>query len=313
MARELIQTRVASYSKTFMTMFLKAYWEETPELDNLVTFTTYSGSEAELQVPGSPPAMEEWLSEVQHQRVSATPYTIKDRRWGKALDIPVSAFEDDNLGLYPASIQTFGQNARNHPGELVCQLMRDGGATTCYDGQYFFDTDHSEGSSGTLSNIITGTVGTGYTLTTFKNDWMSAWDRMQTWKNDRGTAMRGINPDTIVVPTGLASLAIEFAGAMMLSSTTNVWVPKIRNVICNPDLTDVNDWYAFCTTKPVKPFIVSRHKNYQVPKISARISTDSDTVFEEDVYSWRAKSRHNAGYGPWQLGVKISNSGSYTH
>ncbi len=53
-----------------------------------------------------------------------------------------------------------GRNARQHPEELVFGLLRSGFATNCYDGQFFFDTDHpvvnADGVPVNVSNVQTG-------------------------------------------------------------------------------------------------------------------------------------------------------------
>ena len=38
---------------------------------------------------------------------------------------------------------------------LINAALLAGESTVCFDGQYFFDTDHSEGDSGSQSNDIT--------------------------------------------------------------------------------------------------------------------------------------------------------------
>ena len=42
---------------------------------------------------------------------------------------------------------------------MLTTLMIAGESSLCYDGQYFFDTDHSDGASGTLSNSISFAAG----------------------------------------------------------------------------------------------------------------------------------------------------------
>jgi phage major head subunit gpT-like protein len=39
-----------------------------------------------------------------------------------------------------------GQAAAVHPDELVFALLAAGFATACFDGQYFFDSDHPVGA-----------------------------------------------------------------------------------------------------------------------------------------------------------------------
>ena len=55
--------------------------------------------------------------------------------------------EDDQIGVYAPMIQGLAWAARQHPDLLVFALLKAGFATACYDGQYFFDTDHPLGGA----------------------------------------------------------------------------------------------------------------------------------------------------------------------
>ena len=67
--------------------------------------------------------------------------------------------EDDNLGIYTPLMQEMGRAAGVHPDELVFALLKLGHSSLCYDGQFFFDTDHpvfpnvdGTGTPATISN-----------------------------------------------------------------------------------------------------------------------------------------------------------------
>ena len=50
--------------------------------------------------------------------------------------------EDDNIGIYTPLFTELGRASASFPDELVFPFLKAGFNTTCYDGQYFFDTDH---------------------------------------------------------------------------------------------------------------------------------------------------------------------------
>ena len=58
---------------------------------------------------------------------------------------------------YEQRIREMAQNAARLTYNLISDLIKGGAAAKCYDSQFFFDTDHSEGDSGTQSNKLTGT------------------------------------------------------------------------------------------------------------------------------------------------------------
>jgi phage major head subunit gpT-like protein len=73
--------------------------------------------------------------------------------------------EDEQLGFYNPIVAALAQEARKHPEKLLADLMSAGFTTACYDGQYFFDTDHPVGSA-TASNFGGGSGTPWYLLDT---------------------------------------------------------------------------------------------------------------------------------------------------
>ena len=74
---------------------------------------------------------------------------------------------DDAVGVYNPVIAELGRTAAVHPDELVFELLGNGFSTVCYDGQYFFDTDHPVGDS-TVSNHGGGSGTAWFLLDTTK-------------------------------------------------------------------------------------------------------------------------------------------------
>ncbi len=67
------------------------------------------------------------------------------------IEVDRNEIMDDAVGVYNPVIAELGRTAAVHPDELVFELLGNGFSTACYDGQYFFDTDHPVGDS-TVSN-----------------------------------------------------------------------------------------------------------------------------------------------------------------
>ena len=74
--------------------------------------------------------------------MAAHGYTITNRKFESTVGVPREDIEDDSVGVYKPLFEEMGRAAKTHPDELVFALLKAGAATTCYDGQYFFDTDH---------------------------------------------------------------------------------------------------------------------------------------------------------------------------
>lgn len=57
-------------------------------------------------------------------------------------------------------------------------------------------------------------------------------------------------------------------------------------------------WFLLDTTKPIKPFIFQRRKDYQ---FVAMDKADDEAVFSQKLFRYGVDARVNAGYGLWQL------------
>lgn len=102
----------------------------------------------------------EWLGDRVVQNLEVCDYAIKNKKFEGTIGVRRDDFEDDNLGIYPPVIQELGRAAGTHPDSVIFKLLLDGFFTPCYDGQYFFDTDHPVGESGhevSVSNTMGGT------------------------------------------------------------------------------------------------------------------------------------------------------------
>lgn len=91
---------------------------------------------------GTFPGMREWLGDRVVNGVQTHGYSIKNKSFESTVGVPREAIEDDNVGIYTPMMTELGRGAGAHPDELVFGALAAGNSTKCYDGQYFFDTDH---------------------------------------------------------------------------------------------------------------------------------------------------------------------------
>jgi len=114
---------------------------------------------------GQFPQFREWAGDRVINDISASGYEITNKDYESTIGVKRTDIEDDNLGIYSPLFTEMGRAATAHPDELVFSLLAAGFATNCYDGQYFFDTDHAVGA-GSVSNIQAGTETPWYLLDT---------------------------------------------------------------------------------------------------------------------------------------------------
>ncbi|HSX60902.1 MAG TPA: Mu-like prophage major head subunit gpT family protein, partial [Tahibacter sp.] len=69
-------------------------------------------------------------------------YSLKNKPFELTVGVPSTAIEDDTYGVYTPFVTEMGRAAGVHPDELVFAALKAGPTLKCYDGQYFFDTDH---------------------------------------------------------------------------------------------------------------------------------------------------------------------------
>ncbi|MEW6378601.1 MAG: Mu-like prophage major head subunit gpT family protein [bacterium] len=153
---------LASIYKTNSALFNQAmeitqvYW---PAFASLAPSTSKTQDYAWL---GAFPMLREWLGDRVLQNLMLHGYSITNKDYEGTIEIDRNDILDDNIGVYKSPIQELGRSSKVHPDYLLAGLLAAGFTTICYDGQYFFDTDHPVGSS-TVSNYGGG-AGTAWYL-----------------------------------------------------------------------------------------------------------------------------------------------------
>lgn len=120
---------------------------------------------------GATTKLREWVGERVYQNIKSHDYSIKNKTFESTVAVPREAIDDDQYGVYKPLMEQMGQDAALHPDELLFGLMALGFTTPCYDGQYFFDTDHPVGLQGaeqSVSNFQAGAGSAWYLLDTSK-------------------------------------------------------------------------------------------------------------------------------------------------
>jgi len=111
---------------------------------------------------GKIPNVVEWVGARQVQNLKQHDYTIREKAWELTIAVERDDIETDNLGIYTPLFTEMGMSTGSHWDSLVFGLLKDGFATVCYDGQYYFDTDHPVlGVEGTVTTVPNTDGGSG--------------------------------------------------------------------------------------------------------------------------------------------------------
>lgn len=132
--------------KTLFTAFSSAFQEGfggAPKDHETFTMTVQSASaESEYGWLGQFPTLREWAGERVFRSIALHGYAIRNRKFESTVQVNRDTIEDDQYGVYTPMFHEMGLATMAHISELCFDALRDGFNTPCYDGQYFFDTDH---------------------------------------------------------------------------------------------------------------------------------------------------------------------------
>ncbi len=137
------QANLSGIYRSFSTIFNQAF-AGAPSMWPLVAMEApSSGKSVDYKWLGDFPMMKEWINERAVKDLSAFHYEIINKNYESTVEVDRNDIQDDQIGVYTPMFQGLGQAAKQHPDILVFALLKAGFSTLCYDGQYFFDDDHS--------------------------------------------------------------------------------------------------------------------------------------------------------------------------
>ncbi|MBI5328859.1 MAG: Mu-like prophage major head subunit gpT family protein [Deltaproteobacteria bacterium] len=241
------------------------------------------------------PKMRKWVGEKHLKALAAFKYTIVNDDFEATVEVDRNHIEDDSIGIYAPQVRQVGYSAKQFPDELVLELVNNGFANLCYDGQYFFDTDHPVGS-GVASNKGAAALSIS-TLALAQSSFGAARTALRKMKDDEGRPLN-ITPDILLVPPALE----DTARALMTNDRLEDGKPNpykgSTEVVVDARLTSDTAWFLLDTTKPIKPFIYQERKS---PLFVEQTDPQSDNVFMRRTFRFGVEARAAAGYGLWQL------------
>ncbi len=151
---------IASATRGFKASFQRGFDSPAPMMDRIATTIPSSTLTEDYGWIGEIPGMREWIGDRQINNLSMHDYSIRNKDFELTVGVDRTRFEDDQYGIFTPMMESMGYEARIHPDKLVFALLAAGFATACYDGQYFFDTDHAvldaDGNATSVSNVQAG-------------------------------------------------------------------------------------------------------------------------------------------------------------
>lgn len=128
--------------KGFKTIFNEAFQGVQPCHQRVAMITPSSVREETYAWLGAFPRMREWVGDRVINNLMTHDYSIKNKPFELTVEVDRDDIEDDRIGVYNPLFSELGRSVAAHPDEITFDLLSKGFSTVCYDGQYFFDTDH---------------------------------------------------------------------------------------------------------------------------------------------------------------------------
>lgn len=156
------QTSLRTLYTGFSTAFQGGLGMITPQFPRVAMTVPSTTSQNEYGWLGQFPKIREWLGDRVIHNLNAYTYAIKNKPWEMTVQVNRDDIEDDNVGIYTPMFTEMGRATAAFPEELLWPLLNAGFTGLCYDGQYFFDTDHPVlDASGTAQSVSNTGGGSG--------------------------------------------------------------------------------------------------------------------------------------------------------
>ncbi len=149
----------AIFNEVFEAMKEGEFWSK------VATKITSTGEKEEYDWLGDIPLVREWIGDRMLEDLRAYQYTLTNQDWEDTIEVLRNSLEDDKLGIYAPKIRMLVQRMMQHKDKLCGALLTGGFAAECYDGQFFFDTDH-EINGASVSNDGSGSSTNWFVLVT---------------------------------------------------------------------------------------------------------------------------------------------------
>lgn len=272
-------------------------------------FTSDQDSE-EYKWLGQSPAMREWVGGRHAKGFRENGLTIKNKHYEATIEALLSELRRDKTGQVMVRIQELALRTNSHWASLLSTLIINGESVVCYDGQYFFDTDHVEGDSGTQDNDIQVDISalptdvhgvvTAPSVEEIQQVIMKGVAQILSFKDDVGEPMNETARSLIVmVPTSLYIVATKALNMPIGTSSSEQNIPKDMNisVVSNARLSAWTDQIAvFRTDGGVKAFI----RQQETEVVLKAKAEGSEFEFDHDAHQYGVDAWRNVGYGYWQ-------------
>ncbi len=281
-------------------------------IDALSMLFTSDQESEEYNWLGQSPVMREWVGGRHAKGFSENGIVIKNLEFEATIEVLLRELKRDKTGQIMTRIRELAQRTQTHWASLLSKLIKDAESSICYDGEYFFDTDHEEDKSGVQSNKISVDIST---LPVAHHGSVSApsVEEMQAailegikqilgFKDDQGEPMNELaNKFVVMTPTSLWLPAKNAVHSSAINNGTSNILVNAGDldvaVAANNRLSDWTDKFVvFRADGEVKPFIRQQEEDVNLDAQAE----GSPIEFNEKKHQYGVSCSRNVGLGYWQ-------------
>ena len=264
---------------------------------------------------GQSPAMREWVGGRHAKGFLENGITITNKQYEATLEVLTKDLRRDKTGQILARVRDLATRTNSHWASLLSTLIINGEAALCYDGQFFFDTDHSEGDSGTQSNDISVDISalpaavagstTAPSVEEIQQSIVKGINAITGFVDNEGEPMsEGAENFVVMVPN---SLYIPASTSITMPRGTGVSEQKVPgnmniSVVSNARLSWTDKFAVFTTDGGTSPFI----RQQETDVVLKSIAEGSELEFNENKHHYGVDANRNVGYGYWQKACLVT-------
>lgn len=284
-------------------------------------FDSDQGSET-YDFLGMSPPMREWVGGRNAKGFITNGFTIANKHFESTIEIKVKDARRDKTGQIRTRVSEHVMRAVTHWAGLLSTLLINAETQVCYDGQYFFDTDHVDpGADYTTSqsNLISvdisalpaavhGTT-TAPSVEEMQQVIQKGITQIVTFLDDRGEPLNeGASQFLVMTGPGLYDKALHAMSPVATQALQQNLNPNLGNryrvdVEMNARLAAWTESIAvFRTDSPLKALVRQR----ETPPMLKSKAEGTDFEFDNDAWQFGIDAWRNAGFGLWQRACKVT-------
>lgn len=236
---------------------------------------------------GAVPGLREFKSERIPGTLSGFNYEITNKKYESTLDVDRDIIEDDRTGQIMIAVNALATKAAQAYTKLVSAAFTAAFTTAIFDGENFFDADHTTGSNylGTAKDLTGTNVDSAELLLAGQND-------------DKGDPL-GYRGTHLIIGPALRAAADALVNTQYLAGGASNPYYKRYEVIELPYLgLTAKQWALADMNQGFMPFIMQIRTAIT---LVAKTDLNSDRAFDKDIFTWGTRARHNVGYGNHQI------------